>query len=63
MDSLSHPTSCILTNQDRLVMPRPAQDMRTLLLTEYHDNDGHPHGRCLLATLLKRFGWERMSYD
>jgi hypothetical protein len=34
-----------------------------LLLPEYHDNDGHPNWRRLLATLLKRFWWERMSFD
>jgi hypothetical protein len=34
-----------------------------LLLTEYHDNAGHPNRRRLLANLLKRFGCERMPFD
>jgi hypothetical protein len=51
------------TFHDRLVIPRPAQDLRILLLIEYHDNADHPNWRHLLATLLKRFCWERMSFD
>ena len=53
----------LYTYHDRLVIPRPAQDLRILLLTEYHDNVGHPNWRRLLANLLKRFWWERMSFD
>ena len=34
---------------DRLVIPRPVQDMRILLLTEYHDNVGHPNWRRFTA--------------
>ena len=45
----------LYTYHDRLVIPRPAQDLRILLLTEYHDNVGHPNWRILLATLLKIF--------
>ena len=45
----------LYTYHDRLVIPRPTQDLRILLLIEYHDNDGHPNWRRLLATLLKRF--------
>ena len=37
------PTYSIYTYHDRLVIPRPAQDLRNLLLTEYHDNVGHPN--------------------
>ena len=51
------------TYHDRLVIPRPTQDLRILLLTEYHDNAGYPNWRCLLANLLKHFWWERMSFD
>ena len=50
----------LYTYHDRLDIPHPAQDMRILLLTEYHDNVGHPNWRRLL---LKRFWWERMSFD
>ena len=42
----------LYTYHDRLVMPRPTQDLCILLLTEYHDNVGHPNWRRLLATLL-----------
>ena len=52
----------LFTYQDKLVIPRPAQEMRILLLTEYHDNDGHPNWRRLLTTLLKRFWWEWTSF-
>jgi hypothetical protein len=45
----------LYTYHERLVILRPAQDLRILLLTEYHDNAGHPNMRRLLATLLKRF--------
>ena len=53
----------LYTHHDRLVIPRPAQNLRILLLDEYHDNVGHPNWRRLLATMLKRFMWERMSFD
>jgi hypothetical protein len=43
----------LYTYHDRFVIPRPAQDPRILLLTEYHDNAGHPNWRRLLANLLK----------
>ncbi len=44
-------------------MTRLAQDLRILLLTEFHDNVGHPNRRRILANLLKHFWWERMSFD
>ena len=53
----------LYTYHDRLAIPRPAQDLRILLFTEYHDNDGHPNWRRLLATLLKQIWWGRMSFD
>jgi hypothetical protein len=56
-------SSIALYTYDRLVIPRPAQDLRILLHTEYHDNVGHPNWGRLLANLLKRFWWERMSFD
>jgi hypothetical protein len=51
------------TYYDMLVMSRPAQDLRILLLIEYHNHASHPNWRRLLATLLKIFRWERMSFD
>ena len=58
-------TSCdsLYTCHERLVILRPAQDLCILLLTEYHDNVGHPNWRRLLASLLKHFVWERMLFD
>ena len=53
----------LYTYHDQIVIPHPAQDLRILLLIEYHDNSGHPNWRKLLATLLKRLLWERMSFD
>jgi hypothetical protein len=53
----------LCTYHDMLVIPRPTQDIRILLLTEYHDNDGHPNWRHLLASLLKCLCWERMSFN
>jgi len=45
----------LYTYHDRIVIPRPAQDLRNLLLiTGYRDSAGHPNLRRLLATLLKR---------
>ena len=45
----------LYTYHDKLVIPRPTQDMHILLLTEYHDNDGHPNWHRLSAKLFKRF--------
>ena len=51
------------TYHNRLVIPRSAQNMRILLLTEYRENVGHPNWRRLLAMSSKRFWRERMSFD
>jgi hypothetical protein len=53
----------LYTYHDRLVIPCPAQDLRILLLTQYHDNDSYLNWRRLLVTLLKWFWWERISFD
>ena len=45
----------LYTYHDRLVIPRPSQDLCILLLTEYHDINGHPNWQRLLVNLLKRF--------
>jgi hypothetical protein len=60
---LDKSTEGLYTYHDRLVIPRPAQDLRILLLNEYHDNAGHPNWRRLLTNLLKCFWWERLSFD
>ena len=46
-------SSGLQTYHDRLVITRPAHDMRILLLTEYHDNASHPDWRRLLTTIEK----------
>jgi hypothetical protein len=38
----------LYTYHDRLVIPRPGQDLRILLLTKYHDNACHPNWRRFL---------------
>jgi hypothetical protein len=53
----------LYTYHDKLSIPLPAQDLRILLLIEYHDNVGHLNWHRLLATLLNIFWWERMSFD
>jgi hypothetical protein len=47
----------------RVVIPRPSLALIKALLVEYHDNDGHPNYRRLMATLLKRFWWDMMMFD
>ncbi len=50
----------LYTYHDMLAIPRPAQDMRILMLTKYHDNVGHSYWRRISATLCF---CERMSFD
>ena len=47
----------------RVVIPRPTLALIKALLVEYHDNAGHPNYRRLLASLLKRFWWDKMAFD
>ena len=42
-DGLIKSSNGLYNYHDRLVILRPAQGLRILLLTEYHDNDGHPN--------------------
>ena len=46
-----------------LVVPRSANALIKALLFEYHDNAGHPNYRRLMASLLKRFWWDKMTLD
>ena len=48
---------------DRVVIPRPAADLRDCLMYEMHDNAGHSNWRRLLATVLKRFWWRGVAAD
>ena len=47
----------------RVVIPRPTSALIKALLAEYHDNAGHPSYRRLMASLLKRFWWDKMAFD
>ena len=47
----------------RVVIPRPASALIKALLVEYHDNAGHPNYRRFMASLLKRFWWDKMTFD
>jgi hypothetical protein len=47
----------------RVVIPRPTLALIKALLVEYHDNVGHPNYRRLMASLLKRYWWDKMTFD
>jgi hypothetical protein len=44
-------------------IPRPANDLIKALLFEYHDTAGHPNYRRLMASLLKRYWWDKMTLN
>jgi len=48
---------------NRAVIPRPTNALMKALLFGYHDNDGHSNYRRLMACLLKRFSWDKMTFD
>ncbi len=45
------------------MIPRPSLALIKELQIEYQDNVGHPNYHRLIALLLRRFRWEKMSYD
>jgi hypothetical protein len=45
------------------VISRPTLALIKALLVEYHDNASYPNYRRLLASLLKRFWWDKMTFD
>jgi hypothetical protein len=47
----------------RVVIPRPSLAMIKTLLVKYHDNFGHQNYRRLMTSLLKRFLWDKMTFD
>jgi len=47
----------------RVVIPRPSSALLKALLVKYPDNVGHPNYRRLMASLLKRFWWDNMTFD
>jgi hypothetical protein len=48
---------------NRVVIPRMANAFINALLIEYHDNVGHSYYRRLMASLLKRYWWDKMILD
>ncbi len=48
---------------NRVVIPRPTNALIKALLFEYHDNVGHPNYSRLMASLLKRYWWDKMTLD
>ena len=53
----------LLRYHHRVVMPRPSLALIKALLVEYHDNANHPNYRRLMASLLKQFWWNKMTFD
>ena len=45
------------------MIPRPANALIKALLFYCHDNAGHLNYRRLMASLLKRFWWDKMALD
>ncbi len=45
-----------------VVILRPTLALIKALLVEYHDNAGHPNSRRLMASLLQRFWWDKMTF-
>ena len=62
-DGLQKTADGLFLYHDRIVIPRPAQELRKCLMHELHDAAGHPSWRRLLASLLKRFWWKGISAD
>ena len=56
-------TDGLFRYHNRVVIPRLALALIKALLFEYHDNASHPNYRRLMASLLKRFWWDRMTSD
>jgi hypothetical protein len=48
---------------NRVVIPRPAIALINALLFEYYNNVGHPNYRHLMASLVKRYWWDKMTLD
>jgi hypothetical protein len=48
---------------NRLVITRPAQALKMVLLLEYYDNASNSNHRRVLATLLIRYWWDKMAFD
>jgi hypothetical protein len=42
-------------------MSRPTNDCIKASMFKYRDNDGHPNYRRLMASLIKRYSWDKMT--
>ncbi len=47
----------------RVVISRPAEALKKVMLLKYHDNVGHPNYRRLMDSILKRYWWDKMVFD
>ncbi len=52
-------TDGLLRYYKRIVISRPAQALKHILLFEYHDHVGHSNHRRVLSTLFKRYWWDK----
>jgi hypothetical protein len=53
----------LFSYHNRVVIPRPTNAFIKALLIEYHENDGQPNYRRLMASLLKRYWWDKITLD
>ena len=62
-DKLEKTVDGLFLYHGRIVIPRPAQQLRATLLSEYHDAAGHPGWKRLMATLMKKYWWKGIMND
>ncbi len=58
-----HPSSTEFTAKNATVTCHHEPSIKKVPLLEYHDNVGHFNHRRFLATLLKRYWWDKMAFD
>ena len=62
-DKLEKTADGLFLYHGRIVIPRSAQQLRALLLSEYHDSAGHPGWKRLMAILMKKYWWKGIMND
>ena len=62
-DKLEKSTEGLFLYHGRIVIPRPACQLRDVLFAEHHDAAGHPSWRRLLAVLLRKYWWRGIAAD
>ena len=53
----------LFRSHHRVVVLSPSLALTKALLFKYHDNVGPPNYRQLMASLLKRFLWDKITFD